>query len=150
MLFCFMGVSLAEMVHKNYVQVYSNYYVQSTTEVDWKCIRVDATRDKEHLNVVKNGFLHGVYGSPVQSMMKYNITNDKFKGEKETLVLRVENDEYLLWTGTNNLTMYVWARDYEHFMDNHNKEVIQYLKSLNFTGTYKSPMFSYSSICLGN
>lgn len=148
-LFCLMGATLAELIPSDYVQVYSNYYVQSTTEIDWKCIRVSVTQDQDRLNVTKNGYLHGIYGSPVKSIMSYNVTGkNKFKGEKETLVLRVENEDYLLWTGTNNLTMYVWAKDYERFMDDHNDDVRDYLKTLNFTGMYKTPVFSFTSACI--
>lgn len=147
-LLCLISGVLGGVIHNDYVQVYSNYYVQSTIEVDWKCIRVGVTRDQENLNVTKNGYLHGIYGSPVQSSTSYNITNEKLHSDKDTLVLRVENKDYLLLTGTNNLTLYVWAKDYDRFMNNHNTDVQQYLKSINFTGTYKSPKFSFTSTCI--
>lgn len=142
--------SAVGVVHKNFVQVYSNYFVQTTSEIDIKCITVNVTEDKYFMNITKTGLLHGLEVSPFRSTSYFRIHDDgKYVSDKETLVKRNDDDDnYIIWTGLNNITVYVWAKDFDIFLEKYNQEVLSNLQRLNYTGLYKSPLYSFSSRCL--
>ena len=44
---------LLSKIEGNYVQIYSNYYIQSTREIDWKCINISIDFDDQKTTILQ-------------------------------------------------------------------------------------------------
>jgi len=152
---------LITKIEGDYIQVYSNYYIQSTHEIDWRCVNASlkATNDEQqYINITKSAKLHGIHSDTIITINQYNLTQSMnyllFKSFKESLQVRglgpAKNGQYqyLILTGYNNMTMYVLARNFTSFMQDYNTNVRHILNTWDYTGTYKSPVYTYGNDCL--
>lgn len=157
-----------------WIQVYSNRYVQQTKEIGLKCISVElkALEGTDELHVFKTGYLHGNKSNKVKneyvltsitklskndSRVEMNTTNDTVELYYQS---NVENDSsyqlreydrdynYLLWSQTDNTSIYVWTRNVIDFKVNYDWKVLEKFSFWNFTGYYKFPIPSYSFQCM--
>ena len=149
----------------SWLQVYSNFYVQSTSEVDYHCVQVDVqpvNHSITKLSITKSAYQHGNINQPVRWTQLYNVTwldtTDKEAEDNMVLVpllsgssvviplwLRRRDPDYIIWTGMDNKTLFVWAHEPSQ---QYNPEVLHDLVELDFRGTYKTPVSSYSLSCL--
>jgi len=58
-----------------------------------------------------------------------------------------ETINYIILTGNDNLTMFVFASDYNAFTKKYKKDVIKKLNEYDYSTYYKSPLLSYGSGC---
>lgn len=94
-------------------QTYSNVYVQSTTEIDWKCIKVYVkTHDSDStMTFHKTASLHGGPMMVTTPTFEAHIVKDTFIYKQKTYdVHPYSNDTYVI-TGKDNPSMFVWTRD---------------------------------------
>lgn len=154
-----------------WVQVYSNRFIQETQEVAWKCVTVNVTQKEGsgQLQVTKNAYLHGNRSDPVSHSYAIRIqppTKDQvnsaleddmspiiYQSDEETqpeYILREydEQYEYVLWTKTDNVSLYVWTRNVIEFKVNDDWKVLEKYVYWNYTGYYKFPLASYSFQCM--
>lgn len=182
-----------------WIQVYSNYFVQSTSEIDWHCIRTNFTvtrtilpsshrrlrRNQQNtitstiLHIQKTAFLHNINEEPITSSLSYVLipsssTDDTLfdhwyhvpvgigagggpnttSNTKETFTIRkkgpVVNDQldYLIVTHANNISLFVFARDYHRFFSLYNDDVLSQLYDWQYIGLYKSPLSSFTKSCI--
>ena len=142
----------------DYIQVYSNYFIQSSSEIDWKCVTIHFTMPSGnvYINSTKTAFLHGRNDEIVSVKKNFRIDqiNDQvyLRSKTESLIVRdafVERKpNYFVLTGVNNITLYVIAQNVTDFMANHNDDVVNSLKNWDFVGAYKSLRPSYDETCL--
>ena len=154
-------------IQGSWIQVYSNHYVQSTSEIGYDCVRVRVEQDFSMLEnpniiVAKTAFEHGnllqpvfwsysyalSFSDPSSSDFADNLLLSPLLHSSSVVVplrLRQTTDNYVLWTGNDNKTMFVWAR---HSLEAEEDEnVVDYLKKLQFNTSYKAPLSSFSSNC---
>jgi hypothetical protein len=126
-------------------QVYSDYFVQSTNEVDWHCVNVsvEASPGQPGLVFTKSTFLHGgdvVYKSPQETLIDEagivilgaHPFIDRYGDSKENITVL---------TGLDNLSLFVWARNATSFIgSDEEKDILKDLAGWDFSGTYKSPL----------
>lgn len=127
-------------------QVYSNYYIQSTSEIDWKCITVDLnlTDDDNKILMSKTASLHGgpIFIRTINTTIA-EVTSNVWQMGKIPFILRKTDDErsYLVLTGLDNLSLFVWARNASEFLSSQfNNQTLVDLEQWLFTGIYKTPM----------
>jgi len=155
---------LITKIEGEYVQVYSNYYIQTTHEIDWRCVNASLNasndEDQQYINITKSAKLHGIHSDTIMSVKQYNITQSLnylvFKSFEESLQVRglgpAKNGQYqyMILTGYNNMTMYVLARNFTNFIEVYNTNVEHILNTWDYTGMYKSPAYTYGSDCLSS
>ena len=136
-----------------WTQAYSDYYVQTTAEIDWKCIdtNINIVNDTS-LVIHKHARLHGLLRSNVNTFKNYTIvtTGDNrvfLKNGNTTLHLYFPIPDCIILISMNNLTLFVMTRDYTGFMRNHNEQALGFLQEKNMTGLYKAPVASYTDKC---
>ena len=141
----------------SWIQTESNYYVQSTSEIDWWCINIECKSDGNKINITKSPYIHYIYYNPFKLENSYIINDNNnnkiiFNGTN-SLELRqygpvIDNKyDYSILTGLNNISLYVWMRDYSRY-DEYKDEINDLLTSWNYTTNYKKPISVINSICL--
>lgn len=103
-------------------QTYSSTYVQSTSEIDWKCVKVHVTptpRDPAWIEIYKEAHLHGgpaTVTTPVQLAQlngsSFTITTRGIMSPTRVRTYDVHaytNDTYVI-TGKDDPALYVWTR----------------------------------------
>lgn len=158
--------SAVEAVHGRWLQVYSDRYVQSTSEIDYSCVTAEIARantSKPAISISKHAYQHGNIHQPVHWSQTYTLswTLDGTTSLQDNLVLvplvttssvlvplwlRRSGDNYMIWTGMDNKTMYVWVHELPKPAEN--AHILQQLAELDFNGTWKTPLSSYSESCL--
>ncbi len=97
-----------------YNQLYTNAYVDSTTEIDWKCTQVHVTvHDDNHgVRVVyhKTAQLHGGPQTVKTPTFAGRLIGGTLTSNASEWDLHSYNPETLVLTGTTNPSMYVWTR----------------------------------------
>lgn len=149
-----------------WVQVYSNRFVQETREVGWKCVNVNVTKiDNHDLLVVKTGCINNntVSTQFKMSLMTYsgrqiipnNISypiiytlDSSFTYQLQLRDYDVDTYDYLFFTGNDGLSLYIWTRNIVNFKINLDWKVLEKAVFLNYTGYYKFPMPSFTFRCL--
>jgi hypothetical protein len=148
-----------------WIQAFSSRFVQETTEIDYDCVTINFSieegSDLVHYN--KRANLHRVKNSTtsidrtyrreveddVMSLVPLSVSSTTFP----TLLVRgsknmTDDDGYVILTGTNNLTLYVLTRNYGAFVASvFYEEVLDLLRSFDYTTYYKFPLSSYSVDC---
>jgi hypothetical protein len=136
-----------------WLQVSSNYFVQTTSEIDWKCITVNVNKTTTGVKISKSPYIHGVYYSPNKVITNYYITNNVLKNNKLPLIVKqlgpvVDGKyDYAMLAGSDNITFFVWARDYSRYSDYKN-EIDGLTLLWNYTASYKAPRSSFDPICI--
>ncbi len=130
-------------------QVLTNYYVQTTTEIDWTCTRVLFYTVNETLMMSKHAYIHDpllnntvtLPGVPVTlndtSALINNVTYD----------VRVANEDMLFVTGRDEPSLFVWTLDISKFYSDDLGNVLNDLIIYNYTSTDKQPLTSYDVRC---
>jgi len=158
-----------EAIQGSWLQIYSNRYVQSTSEIDYQCVRaeispvLDANSTIPTVSLTKKAYQHGNFLLPVEWTQTYSLTlqNEAPESLQDNLLLqpitnsssvvvalwlRRISPHFIVWSGLDNKTMLVWSR--ESLLDPvDNVLVLQELVELDFNDTYKSPVVSYSLAC---
>lgn len=147
-----------------WLQVMSDSYVQKTSEIDYECVSVNVTSHKNDLiRITKKATVHAreniVWSNDYAPLLK---NSEKTSFEDNLILTPVTNDsslivplyfrrttpsfDYIIWTGLDNKTMYVWIRD---FTEAHlwTKDILTSLTELDFYSGYKEPQYSFSSTC---
>ena len=136
-----------------WMQAYSDYYVQSSSEIDWKCVGAEfVVHNETLLTLNKHARLHGLLRSNVNSSKNYTVVTTEdhrvfLKNGNTTLRTYFPIPDCIVFISMNNLTLFVMTRDYDQFMMNNNNEALQFLKEKNMTGVYKAPLVSYTGNC---
>jgi len=160
------GQSHIQRIYGRWFQLYNNLYVQSTSEIDLQCVSVEVKATPSlsltSLSVTKKAIQHHNQNHSIVWGHHYNVTMvDKEKTSLDDNVVlfpvpndsyvvvplylrRFQEDEYVIWTGLDNKTMYVWVRDTDQV---DNVVILEQLKELEFTTTYKSPALSFTPNC---
>ena len=119
-----------------WTQAYSNYYVQETSEIDWKCVTVQVNDTA----VTKRYFEHG------DPALHREVVRDNYFSE---LLLKHATKDYSILTGTDNKTLLVWTRNYTAFVMHGGDAAVSAMSSLwGYTDLYKAPLPSYDLDCL--
>lgn len=162
---------LISKLQGSYVQAFSSRYVHETSEIDNSCIHVEISTIKNSDNkyqafIKKKAILHASGNLINTTNDKYNISNNhngilefhpypqissiKSKYLNLHYVCMDENQELqcLLLTSSDNLSSFVFAKNFTDFEIHYKKPVLNTFIKLNFTGYYKSPLYSYSESCL--
>jgi hypothetical protein len=137
-----------------WLQMSSDYYIQSIEEVDWKCVTTEVTEEKPYVVVIaKTPLIHHTYKAVNQSVIRYGVKNNLLISGDNHLLIKgigpvVNNKyDYVILTKNDNLTQFVWARDYYRYQDYEN-DVSDQLTSWNYINKYKKPLSSYDATCL--
>jgi hypothetical protein len=141
----------------NWFQIYSSKYVQESTEIDWNCIDVVVSTNNNNVNILKNAMIHNHKETGFVQNRTYELSNVNntllltplaiSSSVIPNLQLKHIDDNYVILTGLDYLTMYVWTRNYSDFFSNNNNEALQLLRNFNYTTYYKYPHLSYNDYC---
>lgn len=156
---CVAAKPFSDLLKGEWIQIYSNYFVQSTTEIDWKCVRISIAGNNNALNVTTKAFVHGIPSEDISILHTYNVstasdnttilTNQKEKLRiRKSGLLEENNLDYVVLTPANNISLYVWTRNFSRFMNEYNTDVLKALDEWQYSGLYKAPLFSYTTRCL--
>ena len=153
-------------------QMYSNRFVQETEEVGWKCVSINVSQIDEgsnQLDIYKYALMNGNKSIPVSHRFRINQippTKDQIDGDRDTSIVPIiymsdevgqptyilkdydEQYNYLLWTKSDNASIYVWTRNAIEFKVNYDWKVLERFISWNYTGYYKFPLASYTFQCM--
>lgn len=131
-------------------------------------VNVTENHDDEHdgisLDVRKYAWLHGNRSSIVHRNMTWRLsgTDRRTIGNNETTPIVMESvedgqtyqlrdfndDDYLLWTAGDNMSLYVWVRNVVDFKVNYDWIVLEKFTFWDYTGYYKFPLPSYTFQCM--
>lgn len=150
-------------IEGSWYQIYSNFYVQSTSEIDYRCVTVRANQTKTgDIIIQKQALEHGNSRLPLNWSQFYSVlwqTEDHTVLDDNLVLVPSSNNsaltvpiwvrhaesDYIIWTGKDNKTLFVWS----HSIDNlSNPKILTKLAELDFTGRYKLPVPSYSASCM--
>lgn len=153
-------------IYGQWLQIYSDRYVQTTSEVDYSCVTVNVlpvfSLSTPMVSVNKHAYQHGNQHMPLKwsqnysiswsldssSVLQDNLVLAPVKGSSSVVTplwLRRATDNYIVWTGMDNKTMFVWAHEFSP--PEEKSRILQQLADLDFNGTYKTPLSSFSEIC---
>lgn len=151
-----------------WLQVKNNHYVQTTSEIDWFCtgIKVNLIKNDNITNVQvsKSPFIHSVYYNPNKITTNYifenndcvnNICNLALVDSMATKSLSIrkvgpiidDKYDYAILTGYDNVTLLVWARDYDRYYINYNVEVMNLATLWRYNNTIKAPLDIWNVVC---
>lgn len=138
----------------HWLQTSSNYYIQNVQEIDWQCITVDVKQVRPYVvTVSKNPLIHGTDLKNGQSFIRYGVAENLLKSGKDHLLVKgvgpIVNGkyDYVILTKNDNITQFVWARDYYRYLT-YQDTIETQLKKWDYTSKYKKPMSSYDESCL--
>lgn len=122
----------ASMIDMNgtWNQLYSNQYVQLTTEIDWKCIKVYvSTNDTSNeMTFFKKASLHGgpqyVVTPKVHAKLYNDPTKYKVCSTNKTYDIHHYSNATVVITGKNDPSLYVWQRVSEDDDDDDDDPVV--------------------------
>ena len=120
LLFC-SSLGNAFSIEGAYHQTHSNMYVQYTTEIDWKCVKVHANVDNDTtLSLQKQARLHGgpvTVMTPIQTAVlgpnKSNFTVEtphSSRFPRQTYDLHWYTNDTVVVTGEETPALFVWQR----------------------------------------
>lgn len=119
-----------------WIQAYSNYYVQQTSEIDWKCVTVqvnDTAVTKRYLE----------HGDPA---LHREVVRDNYFAD---VFLKYTTDDYSILTGKDDKTLLVWTRNYTRFVVRGGDAAVSALAaSWGYDDLYKALRPSYDLDCL--
>lgn len=101
-----------------WLQLYSNGYVQSTSEIDWRCVRVQALVDGSDLSIQKTASLHGGPISVTSPLIHARLLDDnKFAvptslRSSVTYDVHVYDNNTVVITAEQTPALYVWTRPF--------------------------------------
>lgn len=145
----------------DWVQLFNNKYVQMTSEIDYHCVSVVVRQTGgNRVQVRKHALQHGNQGQPIVWNNTYvpsllHQDNDSFEDNLiltpsqnssyvvVPLFLRKMESDFLIWTGLDNKTMYVWGKTPAQ----PTTEILELLNRLDFNGMYKTAVSSYNASC---
>lgn len=112
--------STIDKLHGTFYQTYSNMYVQSTTEIDWKCIKVyvDSLENPPRIVFHKTASLHGGPLNVTTPTVEAKILDNAFSIPSSGLTKIYDIHDYstntLVITGRDTPALYVWNRQGSH------------------------------------
>lgn len=126
----------------SYRQTHSNMYVQYTSEIDWKCVKVHATADDDNmvLDLYKEAKLHGGPVTVVTPVQRAILTKDKFtvatpmssKFTRQSYDLHWYDNDTLVVTGEQTPALYVWQRANSSAEPADIARITAYLRNISF------------------
>lgn len=149
-----------------WIQAYSNAYVQTTSEVDWRCVTVDVALDRDEgtLLLTKHASLHGgptnvssypmemdfpVQADDVVILTPVGAQGPRLRGKSLSsrhYQIRTETPELVILTGLDDgaPAVYVWIRPGYSL----GSEVLQQLEDWDYRSADKRPLSSFDiSLC---
>jgi len=150
----------------NWYQLWSNRYVQETSEIDWDCVQMtwNETEWSGYYQWTKTAILHNNHIITTQKINEY-----RWNSESNTLIPSIHNVsivnpilevkwvgplnedmkqyEYLITFGSDNNTLFTFVRDIDIFNENYRQDVSNLLIEYHYTGYYKNPLSSYTEFC---
>jgi hypothetical protein len=145
--------------HGTWLQPLSNYYVQTTSEVDWKCVEATFYKDHGQLFMVKTAVLHDIEtGNNVSSVpVEVNFDADNntmtlsIPGGSSSLDdvydIREASEHLIVVTGRDSPSVFVWTTDLIRYYREDAALVAQDLVLWDYTNTDKLPQLSYTPEC---
>jgi len=145
-----------------FVQIYNSKFVDETSEIDWNCVSVNITNHNNTFLIEKNGFLHKQPNIPASSSKMYELEHKnntwnlipKSKIGVVSPILEIKfinNDDdilnYMILTGKDNLTMFLFATNYTNFVKKYENEAKKKFNEFKFNSYYKYPKSTYGSGC---
>ena len=141
-----------------YLQTYSNMYVQYTTEIDWKCIKVFVSEDKDarFIDIYKEARLHGGPVKVTTPIQRAVLGNANFTVEMP-LSSRFPRQSYgthwftndtLVITGEEVPALYVWQRHNSTEEPADIPRLVEFLDKIPFDvpdKTYREIVSTYNS-----
>jgi hypothetical protein len=136
----------------------TDYYVQTTSEVDWKCVTVSLTEPEPGvLTMVKSARLHSASdGVTVDSYpANYTIKDDHLvpyppesTRRNRSFLIREAGPDLVVLTGRDDPSVYVWtSRDlYDYYAEDHLR-IIGDLDLWGFATLDKLPLPSFTADC---
>ena len=142
-------------------QSYSDAYVQTTSEVDWKCVEVHVEKANGNdtvLGVSKTAYLHRIPSlTPFFRTEKTTVNTTLRVKEDDTLEVsdgsflphslevRILEDDMVVLTGIELPTLYIWTKQ---STDTANiSRVLEDLERWNYVTPEKFPLPSYWETC---
>lgn len=105
------------MTSGTYNQLYTNSYVDATTEIDWKCTKVHVTitkppndNDARHIAFHKTANLHGGPQQVRTPTVSGSIEGNTLTLDTSVLDIHPYDNDTVVLTGTTNPSFYVWTR----------------------------------------
>jgi hypothetical protein len=150
--FCLLGLASAARelaLAQDWFQAYSDYYIQSTQEIDWKCVtvQVNQTDDPGVFTFVKHGALHGgtrpvtsliytaVLAGPVATISNPNA--------QAIYDIKELTEDLAVFTSSTDESLFVWTTNPDGIPDEQKLYLLNQLESWGFSSGYKEPMESY-------
>ena len=139
----------------DYYQIYSNRYVQITSEIDIKCVNVSIHTDVDNIvTITKTGYVHGLKATPYNITYKFQETSPTVLYTPE-IVLDVRDvgpsKDYIIVTGHDNLSLYVWVKNIERFNRMYKTIINDRIEAWSYNDELKGPLISYNaSLCDAN
>jgi len=146
---CCHSFDISKLVGDDWIQVYSNRYVQESTEVGWKCVKVNiSSHHNDTLFISKSALLEN--NTPISSNLTLvpNSTTLFKSNENEIYQLRDCNENYILWTLNDDMSLFIWTRNLLEFKTYYEWRIMERFVFWNYVGYYKFPLSSYSLQCI--
>lgn len=137
--------------HGTWVQPLSNYYVQTTSEIDWKCVKADFYREHGNLYLVKTAYLHdpstGSNVTTVPALVTFDTANSTMTLSSDVLDIRYASEHIVVVTGRTTPSVYVWTTNLERYLREDEAHILSDLSLWGYTNIDKTPQTSYTTDC---
>jgi hypothetical protein len=135
----------------DYYQIYSNRYVQMTSEIDIQCVNVSVRTDPENVVIIKTGYVHGLKTTPYNVTYVFKEIPPGILYSHDT-VLDVRDvgpsKDYIIMSGHDNLSLYVWVKDVDQFNRVYKTIVQDRIDAWSYNNEVKAPLISYNvTVC---
>jgi len=149
------------LITGKWYQLWSNRYVQETSEIDWNCVKLEINYINNLYTFNKSAIIHNNHNINIKKNITYiwSEKDDKFYPYPYQTIVNpiveikifgeISNNQYdyLVLTGKDNLSMFTIVRDIDKFNEKYIHQVSNLLFKYNYTGYYKSPLSSFTNIC---
>ena len=144
-----MKTAAAISLQGHWNQLYSNKYVQLTTEIDWKCIHVyvNVSESSKEMTYYKKASLHGGPQTVTTPEVHAHLHNDatKFTVSDKNYDVHPYSKNTVIITGEDHPSFYVWQSSSEEKNDDP-VDIPRLMVFVKQLGLEKQPQFSVNNM----
>lgn len=149
-------------IRGHWEQVLTSKFIMSTDLIDQSCVNVNVSVEETpiklivHEHSIQHGYTNLVVNrtysltDPIFLNGQWYFQNKKHLPGYQLRCIKIskpgsnDDKDFVIWTGSDNLSLMVWARNSSYFTSTLLTNVTAFLKNIEYTGKYKTPVMTYN------